>query len=163
MIRQRFGQFIGAVVVTAFVAGCGGGGGESSAPDSAAPAPAPTPTPTPTPAPPVGTTPVGAAAIEVPEGFDFATSKLLPVTVTRSAAAPSKAYLAICQSDAAGVDYDRCLLRTALDGGRYDGELLLPNHIDSLAATVWAFDPAEVVHAAVWERPEGDLGVLRIQ
>ena len=155
MIRQSIGQLTGAVLLAALVAGCGGGGGGSPAPDVATPAPAPTPTP------PAEAPPVGAAAIEVPAGFDFATSKPLSVTVSLSVAA--KAYLTICESSAAGVDYEHCLLRTALDGGRYHGELLLPNHIDSLTATVWTFDPAAIAQTAVWQRSADDPGVLRIQ
>ncbi len=155
MIRHHIGQLIGAVLLTALVAGCGGSGGESPAPDDATPVPVPTPTP------PAETPPVGAAAIEVPAGFDFATSKPLSVTVSLSGAA--KAYLTICESGAAGVDYEHCLLRTALDGGRYDGELLLPNHIDSLTGTVWTFDPAAIARTVVWQRSTGNPGVLRIQ
>lgn len=158
MTRQGFRQLIAAVLLTALASGCGGGGGsggESPAQDADAAVP------TPAAPPPAETPPVGAAAIEVPEGFDFATSKPLPVNVALNVSA--KAYLTICESDAAGVDYERCLLRTALDGGRYDGELLLPNHIDSLTATVWTFDPAAIAHAAAWQRPGDDLGVLRIR
>ncbi len=131
--------------------GCGGGGGAESA---ATPAPPPAAPATP-PAADSDDSDDGAGAIAVPSGFDFATSKPLTVRVDLAGRIPDRAYLTICKTTTATAapDYSACLLRTPVIGGRYTGELQLPNDIPELAATVWSFSPADVVEQATWTRP----------
>jgi len=150
-------QITVAVFLSLLMIACGGGGSGDAGSDGIVSSPPDTAAPPATPAP------TGAAAIDVPVGFDFASTTTLPVTVLLNDSAPAKAYLTVCRSTPAGVDYDRCLLRAPVSAGRYDGELLLPNHVDSLTATVWSFSPASVVRSVAWERPSEGPGALRVQ
>ena len=156
-----FKQITGAVFLAVLMSACGGGGGDNA--DTTAGSNGTSSSPPVTTPPPVPPAPVGAAAIEVPDGFDFASSTTLPVTVSLSGVAPAKAYLTVCRNTPAGADYDRCLLRTPLSGGRYDGEIQVPNHVDSLTAIVWSFTPASVVRSIEWQRSGEGLDALHIQ
>ncbi len=157
--------------ISFLILGCGGGGGGS---DSVA---SETPAPTPTPAPPQGDDggnsggddDAGAADIEVPEGFDFATSQPIAILVDVGSSFSSKLYLTVCRdhdeatTGRTGPDYEQCLTRTPVTGGTYQGKIDLPNDIESLTATLWSFDPAEPVKNVSWRRDRDNLAELRIE
>ncbi len=133
--------------------GACGGGGTDAAP--VAPVEATTP--------PVVENDNTAAKIQVPAGFDFATSR--PLDIDLAADVPDKTYLTVCRSYSAAADsgflsdYEHCLLRTAVRGGQYRGRVEVPNDVTELAVTVWSFDPVQAVRAVTWER-EPDMRLV---
>ena len=142
---------ITALLLAAALSACGGGGGGSSEDPVATAPPQPT-----------GNTLTGAAAIEVPEGFEFDTSKVLPFEVSLGSGAPARSYLTVCRPKASGPDYEACLLRAPVSGGVLSGSLDVPNDIEHLVFTVWSFQPAEVVQTASWQRGNDDFTVFQI-
>ena len=136
------------------LAACGGGGGGG---DEATPSTSNTPTVTST--PPATTPPqvTGAAAIDVPDGFDFSTSSTVPVHVDLGNAVSAATVLTLCHPDATSgaADYSRCVLRARVSSGSFDGTVQLPNHVDTLVATLWGFNPATIEAVFVWERASG--------
>ncbi|MEL7451400.1 MAG: hypothetical protein AAFN78_19470 [Pseudomonadota bacterium] len=142
------------------LAACGGGGGGGDAtPRPVDPPTATTPPPPAAPPPPTATPEVaGAAGIDVPDGFDFSTSSAVPVHVDLGSTVPAASFLTVCHPEVGtrNADYSRCVLRARVDGGSFDGSVQLPNHVDTLVATLWRFNPATIEAEAVWERASGE-------
>ncbi|MEO1575677.1 MAG: hypothetical protein AAFU65_12045 [Pseudomonadota bacterium] len=143
-------KLIFSIAMTAVLTGCGGGGGGEAESGGT------TVTPTPTP-PPATTTPdPGTANIDVPTGFDFGTSKQVPVTVSLGPSAPSKTYVTICKPDetsaTATPDYGQCLWRGIVEGGSESLSVQVANDVETLVAAVWSFAPADVIVESTWTR-----------
>lgn len=104
-----------------------------------------------------------AAHINVPEGFDFAASKLVTVDVQLENQSVGETYLTVCRVSSVGKpDYDECLVRTPVKNGLYQGELQVSNDIESLIATLWSFNPAEVINTYTWVREENGQLPIKI-
>ena len=141
-----------ATALMLVLAGCSGGGGSN---DASANVPPPPSASTPDPAP--DSTQTGAAAITVPTGFNFLTSQLAFIEVDLGEEIPYRTYLTVCRPtiDGANPDYSTCLKRTPVFGGSYMSDVEVSNDVDTLVATLWSFEPAEVLRTVVWSRAEG--------
>lgn len=137
-----------AAVLILVLAGCSGGGGSDEASGNVPPPTAANPDPAP------DNAPTGAAAITVPDGFDFPTSQLAYVEVDLGRDIPYRTYLTVCLPalDGANPDYSTCLTRTPVFGGSYMSDIEVSNDADTLIATLWTFEPAEVLRTVVWNR-----------
>ena len=141
------------LALTVLLAGCSGG----TATDG--PEADTTPTSVTTP----DNTPSGAAALSVPGGFDFATSELAHVRVSLGWDVPHRTYLTVCLpiADGSGPDYSSCLKRTPVFGGSYMSDIEISNDVETLVATLWSFEPAEVLRSVEWNR-SGDPDAIEI-
>ena len=135
---------------------CGGGGGGTDQPETVAPPVTP-------PSSGGENTATGAAAIKVPTGFDFATSKALTVSVELGGAVPTNTYLTVCQSKADGntANFDNCLVRSPVTAGTYATEISVPNDVDVLIAELWSLDTASVMQSVQWQRSGADMAAIR--
>ena len=138
------------VALTLALAGCSGGGGSDETSANVPPPAVSNPDPAP------DHSPTGAAAITVPDGFDFPTSQLAYVDVDLGRDVPYRTYLTVCLPDLGGTnpDYSACLKRTPVFGGSYMSDVEISNDVDTLVATLWSFDPAEVLRTVVWSRSD---------
>lgn len=152
LIRRNF------VAVAALLAltGCG-----SDSPDSNASAPI-------TESEPLSESGRRAANIAVPAGFDFSTSQSLEIQVITGATFSSKLYLTVCRNlpasaeEPASPDLERCLSRSPILNGSYQGEIELPNDVDALTATLWSYNPAGIVKTVAWNREANGMTALVI-
>lgn len=53
-----------------------------------------------------------------------------------------RAFLSICLAtfETQSINHDRCMLRTAIENGRYQGELSIASSEDYICAQVWRYD-----------------------
>ena len=154
---MKLNQLLLAGISVALVACGGGGGGDAS------PAPQPTPTadsgapdapePADTPEPPavIETT----SDITTSETFKFTSSYSVNVDLSVSDDQMDQVFVNLCSGfESAGdgyeIDYDSCLVRSSLPGGRYTGEILVPNHVDSLLAEIRFFDADKSPDYQLW-------------
>lgn len=140
--------FVCVLILT--LAACGSSGGDDDAATTAAPTAADNGSDD-----QPGPVPSGAAAIDVPDGFDFASSTPLAVEVALGASYPDRAYLTLCRADDNGnTDYDQCLLRTSVDNRAFRSEVEVPNDVNEIIATVWSFNPGRIEATYRWSRDQ---------
>ncbi len=153
---MRLSLITAAALLTACGGGGGGGGGDSApaaADTSATASAATTETSAPEPAE-AQQGDVTTAELLVERGYTLAQEFPLQVAVDPSEAQAS--YLSICtefDADATtyGINYDSCLLRTAVDGPAAF-ELLVPNAVSELIAVRWPYDTSAEPVFTLWQR-----------
>ncbi|MEM7084075.1 MAG: hypothetical protein AAF465_15205 [Pseudomonadota bacterium] len=142
---------------------CGGGGEEEAAPTAQ-----PVATPPTASAPPPEPTSTSASDIAVPSGFDFKTSDTLSVMVSLNSSYPDSLFLTVCHkqssttSGANQSNYEDCLTRTRIADGQFEADLIISNDVDELIATLWSFDPVQVVKTSEWQRTASSTQQLLI-
>ena len=151
-IKHKIHLNLLAIALATLLSGCGGGGGGSDATSSGAGSSGD-----------AGEDATENVSQEVPESVarldidarnELETSKPLSIEVTTSSV---RSFLSICPGVGAGVDvntlnYDRCAIRVALDAGRHDLELTVPNHVDEMAAILWFFEAGREAQVSRWRR-----------
>ncbi len=90
----------------------------------------------------------GAADINVPAGFDFATAYQLNFSVSLAQRSAERVFITLCpeyiQSGATyAVDYDSCILKVSVSDGFFADTLSLTNDKQTLLAVLWFFDGSE--------------------
>ena len=135
-----------AVVVAS---GCGGTSGGSSDEGNNL-----TPNPTPTPSPEVTST----AELQTTAEFEFSSTEALTLDLDIVRLASERGYLYVCQKkDANTLNYDRCLVKTPISNGQYDGTFTLGNDIETLGLEVWTYDPADEPDSYSWARSKDGM------
>jgi hypothetical protein len=69
----------------------------------------------------------------------------------------ARSYLSICpdpggELDVSTLNYDLCMVRTALDSNLKVIDLALPNHVDRLVAIVWFYEDGKAPLISTWQR-----------
>ncbi|NVD06151.1 hypothetical protein FCU94_04410 [Vibrio sp. JPW-9-11-11] len=123
------------------LSGCGGGGGgeggsagssESSATGSS------------TPAPTSSETPISLSTLQIEPANSLTSVYKVDVDVSLPHLAASQVYISICDNaggNLESVDYNKCLVKAALQSGTGRYQLQVPNHCESLIAVVSVMEP----------------------
>lgn len=118
---------------------CGGGGGSAGS----ASAPAPVATSTPAPAPVINTT----ADLSASKDMLFTSSERLSLDIDLEDFRNADMFLNLCSDFSAqpphNVNYASCMVRTRLKGGNYQGDISVPNHIETLIVEIRFLDGVE--------------------
>ncbi|MEZ8099974.1 hypothetical protein [Vibrio bivalvicida] len=119
--------------------GCGGGGGgeggssgSTGSTDSSAPAPA------------NNGTPVSLSTLQIDPENSLTSIYQVDVDVSLPHLASSLVYISICDNTGGNlesVDYNKCLVKAALQSGTGRYQLQVPNHCESLIAVVSVMEP----------------------
>ncbi|UPQ87230.1 hypothetical protein [Vibrio sinaloensis] len=123
------------------LSGCGGGGGGEgdSAGSSGSGA-----TGSSTPAPASSKTPVSLSTLQIDPANNLTSVYKVDVDVSLPHLAASQVYISICDNaggNLESVDYNKCLVKAALQSGIGRYQLQVPNHCDSLIAIVSVMEP----------------------
>ena len=122
--------------------GCGGGGdeggssGSTGSTDSSTPAPAP--------APASNGTSVSLSTLQIDPENSLTSIYQVDVDVSLPHLASSLVYISICDNaggNLESVDYNKCLVKAALQSGTGSYQLQVPNHCESLIAVVSVMEP----------------------
>lgn len=137
-----------AVVVAS---GCGGtSGGSSDEGNNLTPSPAPTPTPEPE--------AKSTADLQTTAEFEFSSTEVLTLDLDIARLANERGYLYVCQKkDTSTLNYDRCLVKTPISNGQYDGTFTLGNDIETLGLEVWTYNPDDEPVQYSWARSKDGM------
>lgn len=114
--------------------GCGGGGGgDGSASGSTGSS-----------SPAGSSTPVSLSTLQIDPSNNLTSVYKVDVDVSLPHLASSQVYISICDNaggNLESVDYNKCLVKAALQSGTGSYQLQVPNHCESLIAVVSVMDP----------------------
>jgi len=119
--------------------GCGGGGGgDGSASGSTGAGSTGSSTPA------GSSTPVSLSTLQIDPSNNLTSVYKVDVDVSLPHLASSQVYISICDNaggNLESVDYNKCLVKAALQSGTGSYQLQVPNHCESLIAVVSVMDP----------------------
>lgn len=125
------------------LAGCNGGSGDGNAVSTGEESSSPSGEASVGPSP-SSPSPVAVNNSQISPENSLTSVYQVDVDVSLPQLASSQAYLSICVNSGGGidtVDYDKCLLKAALQSGSGQYSLRVPNHSDSLIAIISIMEP----------------------
>ena len=99
-----------------------------------------------------------SANLKVDPNFELKSTGLLKLDVDLASLASKRAYLYVCQrKDTTTLNYDRCLVKTPISNGQYDGTFTLGNDIETLGLEVWTYNPDDEPVQYSWARSKDGM------
>ena len=99
-----------------------------------------------------------SADLKVDPNFELKSTGLLKLDVDLASLANERAYLYVCQrKDTTTLNYDRCLVKTPISQGQYDGTFTLGNDIETLGLEVWTYNPDDEPVQYSWARSKDGM------
>ncbi|MFL0807917.1 MAG: hypothetical protein K6L60_11585 [Oceanobacter sp.] len=99
-----------------------------------------------------------SADLKVDPNFELKSTGLLKLDVDLASLANERAYLYVCQrKDTTTLNYDRCLVKTPISQGQYDGTFTLGNDTETLGLEVWTYNPDDEPVQYSWARSKDGM------
>ncbi len=90
--------------------------------------------------------------------YTLSANAVLDVSVAMSTLASERSYLYIChKTDDGSLDRERCLIKTPMANGQYNGTFTLGNDVEALGMEVWQYDPDAVPSTYSWARTDNGM------